>query len=58
MTTLPPPLSRTAEMKVLHLLFDAYADRVIKRGTRNERWTVFNLLKRLDPARTTRSAGA
>jgi beta-lactamase regulating signal transducer with metallopeptidase domain len=51
MTTLPSSLSRSAELKLVHLLFDAYADRVIRQGTRNERWEVFHILTQLDPGR-------
>ena len=52
MTTLPSSLTRSAELRLIHLLFDGYAERVIKSGTQAERGQVFRVLTKQDPSQS------
>lgn len=51
MKTLPPALSRDQERKLLHVIFDPYAERVIKEKQSHDRFEVLRIATQLDPAR-------
>jgi len=52
MKMLPPALSREQELKLLHLIFDPYAEQVLKQEQSPDRFMVLRILTQIDPVHT------
>ena len=52
MRMLPPALTRDQEKKLLHVIFDPYAEQVLKQEQSPDRFRVVRILSQLDPVHT------
>ncbi len=52
MRMLPPALSRDQERKLLHVIFDPYAEQVLKQKESPDRFRVLRILAKIDPVHT------